>query len=230
MKTLIIGCQTLQNELLTAIQKKHCDYPIIWIEAHLHNRKDKLRQAIQDILNQESSYERILLATGFCGNSIAGLQNRQATLIIPRVDDCISLLFGGNHNKNPWLDSYFLTEGWLKGQNNIWNEYQYALNKYGAKRAERIFHTMFCNYSRITLLDTGCYDLNPSFQEASKIAEAFSLDCQIVSVTTEYIEQLLTGPWETDRFLTVLPQQTITSASLSFNCGKVTENGKKQET
>ena len=230
MKTLIIGCQTLQNELLAVTNKIHCDYPIIWIEAHLHNLKDKLRQSIQNILDQESSYERILFASGFCGNSIAGLQNRQATLIIPRADDCISLLFGGNHNKNPWLDSYFLTEGWIKGQNSIWNEYQYALKKYGSKRADRIFHTMFCNYSRIALLDTGCYDLSPSLEEALKIASTFSLDCQIVPVTTKYIEQLLTGPWEADRFLTVLPHQTITSAELSYNYRKVTENEKKYTT
>lgn len=215
MKTIIISCQTLKNELLAAREKTGCDYEIIWIDAHLHNLKDKLKSTLQNILDQADSCDRILFATGFCGNSIAGLQNRQATLIIPKADDCISFLFGGSKNKSPWMDSYFLTEGWIKGQNNIWNEYQYALGKYGPKRAERIFNLLFANYSRIALLDTGCYKLAPSLREARKIASTFSLDCKVIPVNTGYIEDLLTGPWEEERFLTVPPGQTITSAHLS---------------
>lgn len=215
MKSLIVGCQTLKSELLAAIEKTGCSYDLIWIEAHLHNYKDKLNKALQEILDQADSYDRIFFSTGFCGNSISGLENHQATLIIPKVDDCISLLFGGSKNKSPWLDSYFLTEGWIQGQNNIWKEYQYALNKYGPRRADRIFQMLFANYSRIALLDTGCYSLAPSLKEAQKIADTFSLDCQIVPATTKYIEDLLTGPWEEERFLIVPPGQTITPASLS---------------
>lgn len=215
MKTLIISCQTLKNELLAAMEKTGCKYDVVWIEARLHNLKDKLKKAVQDILDEADSYERILFATGFCGNSISGLENRQAVLIIPKVDDCISLLLGGCRNRTPWMNSYFLTEGWIEGQNNIWNEYQYALGKYGPKRADRIFHMLFANYSRIALLDTGCYHLAPSLKEARRIADTFSLDCEIVPAGTEYIEKLLTGLWDEERFLTVSPGQTITAANLS---------------
>lgn len=215
MNPLIIGCRTMENEILSAMAACEKKYDIVWIEAGLHNVKAKLFAALQKIIDTEKGHDRILFATGFCGNSILGLQSRDIPLVLPRVDDCTSLLFGGCKNKRPWLDSYFLTEGWLNGELNIWNEYQHAIAKYGAKRANRIFGALLGNYKRIALLDTGCYDVKVSLPKAQKIADTFSLDCQILPATTQYLEALLNGPWEDERFLTVAPHSCISAADLS---------------
>lgn len=215
MNTLIIGCRTTENELLFAMETCGIHYDIIWIEAGLHNMKKKLNQTLQEIIDSAINYNTILFATGFCGNSISGLVARQASLIIPRVDDCASLLFGSCKTKLAWNDSYFLTEGWLKGESNIWNEYQRSLKKYGEKRTKRIFQLMFAHYHWIALLDTGCYDISAFWEQASRIADAFDLDCRVLPATTAYIQALLTGPWDPDRFLMVKPGETITDASLA---------------
>lgn len=216
MKTLVIGCKTLENELLSVMETHGSSCEVTWIEARMHNVKVKLREALQKIIDMEEGYDRLLFATGFCGNSISGLQSRSVPLVIPRVDDCTSLLFGSRKNKLPWMDSYFLTEGWLDGDANIWNEYLYAQKKYGAKKAAHIFRTIFSQYKRILLLDTGCYPLEPSLKKAQEIASAFSLECQVHPVNTFYLETLLTGPWDTEHFLTIPPHTTITDADLTL--------------
>ncbi len=215
MDTLVIGCRTTENELLSAMEACSVRYDISWIEAGLHNVKKKLNRTLQERIDASGSYGRILFATGFCGNAVCGLSARQAELILPRTDDCISFLFGSCKEKLLWNDSYFLTEGWLRGESNIWKEYQRSLEKYGEARTRRIFQALFAHYRRIALLDTGCYDIDGALPEAKRIAGTFSLDCQVIPVSADYLRTLLTGPWDPARFLTVRPGGRITDADLA---------------
>lgn len=215
MKILIIGCKTLKKELTYILNKYNISYDVAWIEARLHNVKKKLNRALQEIIDSASGYDTILFSTGFCGNSICGLNSRNSTLIIPRADDCISFLMGGRRQKLTWMDSYFLTEGWLAGEANIWNEYLHSIEKYGKERSDRIFKILFSNYSRVVLLDTGCYPLGPSCEKAKRIADAFSLDFQVIPVSISYLKALVTGPWDKKYFLIIPPQKTITESDLA---------------
>lgn len=113
------------------------------------------------------------------------------------------------------MDSYFLTECWLKSKGNIWDEYKHAVARYGSERADKIFQVMFAHYKRITLIDTGCYDLVKTRETASEIARAFSLDLNVLPGTLSYLTDLLTGNWEPDRFLIVPPHSRISSEDLS---------------
>lgn len=212
---LVIGCRTLENELNTAIKTcgKSCD--IRWIDAGLHNVRERLNGTLQTLLDDSGGYERVLMATGFCGNAVAGLRTGPVPVIFPRVDDCTSFLFGGCKRRQNFRDAYFLTEGWLKGEKNIWAEYQYSLQKYGERRTSRIFQAMFAHYRRIVLLDTGCYPIGPSLAQARKIAETFSLECEVVPVDISYLERLLKGPWREEAFLTVRPDTVITAKDLT---------------
>ena len=65
---------------------------------------------------------------------------------------------------------------------------------------------MFAHYKRITLLDTGCYDLVKTSRTAAEIARIFSLDLNILPGTLSYLEELLTGNWDPNRFL-IVPQK-----------------------
>lgn len=214
MNPLVIGCRTTENELMAAMKECGCSFPLVWIEAQLHNVKPKLKSAIQKILDDNSGYDVILFATGFCGNSITGLKSREIPLIIPRVDDCTSLLLGGSRNKAQHLDSYFLTEGWLKGKDNIWAEYSRAVDRYGKEKADHIFSLMFTHYRRISLLDTGCYAIAPNLEKAQAIAEAFSLECEVLPAGYSLFKELLTGPWEEKHFLKIPSNTEITQEML----------------
>ena len=114
METVIIGCKTLENELNCAIEQCSCAYDIKWVESGLHNLPKKLRAALQTAIDEAQGYSCALLAFGYCGNSVSGLRSGETTLIIPRADDCISLLLGSNSARAAFPEgksTYFMTEG-----------------------------------------------------------------------------------------------------------------------
>lgn len=215
-ETSIICCRALEKELVSAMNACGCQSEVIWTDPGLHNVKSKYQKVIQNILDGfPTDCQTVLLINGFCGNSIQGVVNSHPTMIIPRVDDCISLLFGGFRNKKPYMDSYFLTESWMSGKQTIFQEYTWAVEKYGVERARRIFEKMFRNYRRLAILDTGCYDTAFAAEFTRDFAEMFSLRQEIVPVGIQYLKDILTGPWDDSKFLIVQPHQTINEADLT---------------
>lgn len=217
--TIILGCRTLENELGKALTECSCDFPVRWIESGLHNVPQRLRQVLQENLDRCQGSRRVLMAMGYCGNAIAGLKTGDFQLVLPRVDDCISLLLGSCKERLKLTKdngTYFLTEGWLKGEQNIWKEYQHTIQKYGEARGRRIFDVMLGHYRSLALLDTGCYSLEDAGEESRKIADTLGLQHQILPATLAYLKKLLNGPWPDEEFLTVPPNTEISNADLTL--------------
>ena len=219
MKTLIISCKTLENELNRAMAECDCAYEVKWVESGLHNVPKLLTEALQELLDASPGYERILIAMGYCGNALAGLKTNEATMIIPRVDDCITFMLGSFARRTELAGGhgvYFMTEGWLRGERTIWHEYLYTIDKYGEKTGEDIFKMMLSNYTTLAMLDTGCFDLSSIEDEVKDIAKTLKLDYVVVPATVDYLKNLLTGPWGDDLFLTIPPHSEIISTQLTM--------------
>lgn len=219
MKTLIVGCRTIENELEKTIQKTGVEYDVVWVESGLHNVPKMLNAAIQDILDKTTGYSLALLAMGYCGNSLSGLCSSDKILIIPRVDDCISLLIGSYKKRIAVADSastYFLTPGWLKGERTIWHEYEYSLEKYGKETADSIFEMMLGHYKYLALLDTDCFDKLAAKAEVMGIARKLKLRYREIPGTLDYLIRLLTGPWSSDDFLVIPPGAVVTTSALTM--------------
>jgi hypothetical protein len=217
MDTLVIACRTLENELNKSIQETGVAYDIAWIESGLHNVPKMLNTALQEALDSANGYSRVLLVMGYCGNSLNGLQNNDTTLIIPRVDDCISLLIGSYARRLAIEESggtYFLTAGWLKGERTIWHEYEYMVEKYGEETAESTFDMMLRHYKYLALLDTGCFDKSSVEREVKGIARKLKLTYKEIPGTINYISKLLVGPWGSEDFLIVSPKSLIVVPSI----------------
>jgi hypothetical protein len=193
-----------------------------WISSGLHNTPKKLTAVLEEELSACNGYSKVLLAMGFCGNVLTGLRVGDFTLIIPRVDDCISLLLGSCRNRLALTKdngSYFLTAGWLRGERNIWLEYEYAMGKYGEKLGKEIFKAMFGHYKSLMLLNTGCYRLEKAEPQTRMIAEALNLEYKLIPADISYIHDLLCGPWGNDKFLALPPGHTILSTDLVLSFG-----------
>ena len=139
MRTVIIACRTIENELLAAMERSHCPHEIRWLESGMHNQPRKLREKLQSSLDSCDEFHTVLLCMSLCGNAVAGLKTHDFQLVIPRCDDCISLMLGSSARRKALPATYFFTEGWLKSDKSLWAEYQNCLEKYGQKRTERIF-------------------------------------------------------------------------------------------
>ena len=216
MKNIIVACKTLEAELNEAMSFTRVEYPLLWLESGLHNTPKKLKTKLMEILS-EISADRVLLALGFCGNSIEGIRAGDFELIIPRVDDCISLLIGSVKKRleiSNELAAYFLTEGWLRGERNLWVEHRYAVDKYGEEMAQSIAETLYGHYRTLGILDSGVDDMRSLLEKTEIIAETLKLEQRVIPATTAYLRQLLSGPWPEDMFLIKSPGSEVTMADL----------------
>ena len=221
MKTAVISCRTVEDEVNAAAKRVGLDAPIVWLESGLHNTPKILCERLQEELDKLSA-DRVLLAMGFCGNSLAGLVTGDYELIIPRVDDCISLLLGGVERRvevSRELAAYFFTEGWMRGERNIWNEYLYTVEKYGEDMADTIMEMMYSHYRTLAMLECGIGDLDALSEQIRPLAEALGLERTRVPATLGFIEQLFTGPWDEEQFLIVPPHTAIDGLMLRLPHG-----------
>jgi hypothetical protein len=216
MNVAVVGCKTIQRELEKAMRETGRRYPVSWIESGLHNFPDKLRSTIQEIFDSIDA-DRILLAMGFCGNSLAGLETRGFEVVFPRADDCITILIGSFNERKSYEKTYFLTKGWLEGERNIYEEYKYAMNKYGAELGRTIVDMMLEHYEYLGILDTGAYEYEALIAESKPIAESLGLDIKEIPATDSFLKQLLTGPWPEDRFKTVPARSKVEASDLSVS-------------
>ena len=218
MDTCIISCGTIRKEVEKAHKAAGVPYPIFWLESGLHNYPEQLRAALQEKLAEAKDYSRVLLAMGFCGNAICGLRSGDGDLIIPRVDDCISLLLGSAAHRRELVEgcgTYFLTDGWLHSEKSIWSEYQYAVKRYGERRGGAIMRSMLKNYQRLGVIDSGAYPVESILEETHTVADALGLRHEVMEGTDAFLRALFTGPWDNSRFLTVPPHTEITPEQLS---------------
>lgn len=212
MNTKIIACETLREEFTFLLNETGIDFEVIWIESGLHNYPDKLHNRLQETIDGLEDCDRVILLFGRCGNSIANLKNSNFTLIIPKVDDCISLLMGSDERRQNYFRenaAYYLTEGWMRGERNLWVEYTYSVEKYGEETARSIAEMMFGNYRTLALLDTGVNPIEELMKETQIIEETLGLRRTIVPASLDYMRQLLTGSWDESRFEVIPPNGVV---------------------
>jgi len=212
MQTVVLACNTIRDEVEKAAREVGCPYPFVWVESGLHLRPDDLRQRLQEELDRLRDLERVLLAFGFCGNSVVGLASREHELVIPRVDDCITLLLGSKETREACAAEggvYFLTRGWLEGEFNLWHEYQAVVERHGPERTERIYRRMLAHYRYLGLVDTGAYDVEALLPEVRRIARELRLETRVFPGSRAYLERFLTGPWDASAFVLVPSHTTI---------------------
>lgn len=210
METCVIACGTIRSEVEKACRDTGAAYPIFWLTSGLHNYPDQLRAALQDLLEEAAPYGRVLLAMGFCGNAICGLRTEDGALVIPRVDDCISLLLGSVHRRMELVKgcgTYFLTEGWLHGEQSLWWEYQYTLKKFGERRGKAVMRYMLQHYKRLGVIDSGAYPLEEIQEETQTVAQALGLRHEVLPGDDRFLRKLFSGPWDEAQFL-ILPPHT----------------------
>ena len=111
------------------------------LEAHLHIKPDDLKVALRDAVAQlDEPGVTIVLGYGLCSNAVLGLKTEHATLVVPRVDDCIAMLLGSNEAFSREAEkergSYYVAKAYLDECSTIVSEHDAMVAKYG-QRARR---------------------------------------------------------------------------------------------
>ncbi len=206
MKRLLIVCETIRDEVELAMKKQGVEMETVWMPNNLHDSPERLRDALQVEINKaEGYYDELLFAYGNCGNGLLGLKSEKATIIIPRYGDCIDILLSEKANlERIRTNTYFLTQGWLRGDKSLDKEYEHNLKKYGEKRAKMVTNIMFKNYKNLMLIDTGAYDVKETLPRVNDIGKLIGLEVVISQGNISPLEKLVSGQWD-DEFCVVLP-------------------------
>lgn len=208
----LISCNTLRPEIAYVFARDGIDMPVIYLESKLHNTPAKLLETLQDAVDSVTGAERILLGYGNCGNGVVGLHANDCEIIIPRVDDCISVLFGSQRTRMAYSSehaAFFMTEGFWDMGYNLADEFAQLVEDYGEEDADEILEMMYHNYRTMAYLDTGVSDIADLQARTCGICEKLGLSQTVAPGTLTYLEMLLHGPWPDNRFLHVAPHATI---------------------
>jgi hypothetical protein len=210
-RTKVIACATVIEEMLP-LMPPDLAYEVLDFGLHLvpGSLKTRLQEAI-DVACADG-YDTVILGYGLCSMAVVGLQTRSATVVIPRVDDCIACFLGSReaytaqNKKEP--GTYYLTKGWIEVSDTLLDEYNRTAAKYGVERAERIMKVMLAHYKRLVYIDTGTDNQEHYRDYARKVAERFNLRFEEVKGSDDLIYRTLFGPWDDD-FVVAQPGQTI---------------------
>jgi hypothetical protein len=184
------------------------------LEAQLHIKPERLKEALQAaVAEADEPGATIVLGYGLCSNAVLGLKTRHATLVVPRVDDCIAMLLGSNEAFSAEAEkergSYYLAKAYLDECANLVREHEAMVEKYGPDRAVRMMKLVLKHYHRIVLVDTGRYDLEPLRDRVRAIAELYDLAVEEVPGTTRILDALVAADWGDD-FVVAPPGHELT--------------------
>lgn len=134
--------------------------------------------------------------------------------MIPRVDDCITLLL---HTDNTWYPN-------LKQAGHLYlrdtDTVEYSLEamqrklceQYGGMNGSMIFNSMFANYTNVDIIDTGVYDCYSEeyVTEAQRNADLIRGILDYVEGSNLLLEKLVSGQWD-QQFIVAEPGQLFSN-------------------
>ena len=221
MKRVLIACAMMEDEVRCAIERTRADVDVVWVDRGYHSKPERLRSELQDRIDcaEAEGADQVLLAFGLCGNGAVGLRCRHAVLAMPRFDDCVNLMLQCGERTRRGLAKagvMYLTRGWTQDTPaTIVGQQRDYVRKYGERRAKRLMEAMFGAYRRVSVIDTGCFDVNPVMDAARESARVIDVEADCVEGSNLVLEKLLAGKWDDD-ILTCAPGRAVKQDDFEF--------------
>ncbi len=215
MPRVVIACRVLEG--LLAPYLREAGIPMIPMEYGLHCTPGLMAAALQQEIDRLPNSSTVILGYGLCGNGLVGLKARQHTLIVPRADDCITLLLGSYERYVAEFSAepgtYYLTKGWLASGSHPLREYRELVEKYGQESADWIIDEQYRNYRRLALVAPSQSELDACHAQALEVAEfcaaRWGFRYEELVGSTDFVERLVTETPQlrksTDDFLVIPP-------------------------
>lgn len=206
MSTVIITCSNVRYHIDRAQEKEHTSYPVIELDSRLHvEPKDMRAKLFETMGTLPESVDLVLLSMGMCGGS-AAKEPFPVKTVMPKVDDCITLLL---HTDDRWFPNLkkgghlYLTDK-IQGDLSVRNIRENLIEQYGEKKGLRIFDIWFDSYKSVDVIDTGVYDSYDKEYLRIAEAEAAMINCPVCHVpgSNHLLEKLVGGRWD-HQFLVV---------------------------
>lgn len=176
------------------------------------NRSETLVIRPRDDISAAEAGPDILLALGYCGNGLQGLVSRHHRLVFPRVDDCISLFLNHGCTREEIVrdaHAFYVTKGWLCHDNPVRESLDVWTERFGPEKARRLRKSTLSAYERVTLIDTGAFDVAATLPKSQAFARDLELEHTEAPGSLVLLERLFAGPWNSE-IVVVPPCEAIT--------------------
>ncbi len=219
MRIKVIACEVMQAEIEKLMPIPERDFEFVSMDFHLYPQK--LKVELQRLIDASQNYQKIILAFGLCGGAANGLISKTSELIIPRVHDCISIFMCSDTCRacdfKSEIGTFYLSNGWMITEKSILADYRRIYDRLGEKKAKRMLEKMYDGYKKVLFIETSAEPKDEVIEQSREIAKLFEAEYKTVKGEIGFIEKIITGPWDEDNFITLLPRQEIREAYFSKN-------------
>ena len=193
----IIACRVLQD-ILEPLLPDDLAEKVTFEDYGLHRAPSRMTQALQDRIDAVEEPSLIVLGYGLCGNGVQGLRSRHHVLLVPRADDCISLLLGSREAYRREFSAvpgtYYLSKGWLESGSHPLSEYEEYAEKFGPEEAAWIMDQQYQHYERVALVAHSRADVEtyrPAAREVASFCERWDMRYEEILGSNEYVRRLV---------------------------------------
>ena len=194
---VVLSCLVLQD-LLVDLLPDGLARQVTFMDYGLHRVPAKMAGALQEVLDGLAEPSLVVLGYGLCGTGLKGLRAGRHTLLVPRVDDCITLLLGSYRAYMREFQAvpgtYYLSKGWLESGSHPLKEYQEYTPKYGAEQAMWIMDQQYQHYERLVLVTHSQADqesYRPQALEVARFCERWGMRYEEILGSGGYVRRLI---------------------------------------
>ena len=180
---LFISCGIFKEEIEYLTREKKFPHRVIFLDAALHVNFDRLKASLVDALEKNRAEgAAIKVLYGHCHPEIMDLLKRYGAEKLG-AGNCLEAFVGHEEivRLNKEATSFFLSAGWV----NNWEKMFEA----GKKDFDFDFRSMFKQYKRILVFDTGVIPLNE--EKVRLFSEFTGLPVERMSITLDHFLGLI---------------------------------------
>jgi len=224
----VLACEVLKQEV--ELFAKDCPHVVAVeiMEMNLHEQPLGMRAALlKKIAEVEARHQpdAIALVFGLCGCGLIGVRAQGCPVVVARAHDCVTLFLGSKETylqrQKEHPETYWFTPGWNQtgrapGPEKFAKLKQEYTEKFDEEEADYLIEQEMnglSTYKTAAFVDLGIGDASEHEASAKKSAEWLGWNYQRERGDRKLLIDLLTGPWDAERFLIVLPGHEIQNSA-----------------
>lgn len=215
MKAVIITCSSLKLYVDAAQRSQNTSLETVVVDRLFHVKPEEMKKEIgREIDKLSPEIDTVLAAMGFCGG-VWDHVSFSKRVVIPRVDDCVSMLLHVDDAYHPNLKE--TGHMYLYEQNpadfsalSLMRDYSDMDAEFAGMDREMLFHMWFDSYHFLDIIDTGmndCYS-EQYVMAAQENADQIGAALDYVEGSNRILEKLVSGRWD-EQFLVAEPGHLI---------------------
>jgi len=220
----LVACRVLEAEIAALSAEAAHIVRREFFEIGLHDQPTDLRSKLAGAIcraEDDPSVGQVVLVYGLCGLALVDLAPRRCPLVVARAHDCITLFLGSKERYAAAMrdepGTYWYSPGWNKAMRVPGPEREARLReeyaeRFGAEEAEALLEmerSAFAQHTTAGYTDHGLPGDARNRLYAEQCAQSLGWRFREHRGDPTLLRDLLHGPWDDERFLTVLPGERI---------------------